>query len=152
MSLDETIPMKRFASLFALAFFAAPLMAADEKRPDFDPSKLEGKWKIVSGDKFGEKVEGKSLEGEITITKDTITIKSNETHVMKYKLDGKTSPISIDMEGTEGPAKGFKSQGIIELKGDELKLTYGMPEAKRPTAFGTKKGDQALSFVLKRAK
>lgn len=149
--------MKLFASLCAIALVALSAPAeekkADAKKADFDASKLEGKWKMVSGQKFGEKVNEQSLAGEVTITKDTITIKGgDETHMMKYKLDPKASPVKIDMEGTEGPAKGFKSEGIIELKGDELKLCYAMPTEKRPTTFGTKKDDKNLYFVLKRAK
>lgn len=144
--------MKLFASLCAAVLVAAPALG-EEKKADFDASKLEGKWKMVSGEKFGTKVNEQSLAGEVTITKDTITIKGgDETHMMKFKLDPKASPVAIDMEGTEGPAKGLKSEGIIELKGDELKLCYGMPMEKRPTTFGTKKGDKNLYFVLKRAK
>jgi uncharacterized protein (TIGR03067 family) len=144
--------MKLFASLCALALAVSPALA-DEKKADFDASKLEGKWKITAGEKFGEKVDPKSIEGEVTITKDTIIIKGNDmTHMMKFTLDTKASPVAISMEGTEGPAKGFKSEGIIEVKGDEVKLCYAMPEEKRPTTFGTKKGDKNLFFVMKRAK
>lgn len=144
--------MKQTLIAVALMVVAAPVIA-EEKKADFDPAKLEGKWKITSGEKFGEKVEGKSIEGVITISKDTITIKAPDmTHVMKFKLDAKASPVAITMVGEEGPAKGFTSEGIIELKGDELKLCYAMPEQKRPTTFGTKKGEQALYFVMKREK
>jgi len=140
--------MKWIISLLAAAFVAMPTLAAD----DFDLAKLEGKWNIVSGAKFGQKIEGKALEGEITITKDTITIKADITHVMKFKIDPKVSPVAITMVGEEGPSKGFTSEGIIELKGDDFKLTYAMPTEKRPIAFESGKDSKVLSFVLKRAK
>jgi len=125
---------------------------ADEKKPDFDRAALEGKWTIVSGEKSGDKIEGKALEGVITFTKDTIVIKAEETHEMKFKLDAKVSPVAITMTGEAGPAKDLTAEGIIEVKGDEMKLTYAMPGEKRPTEFGSKKGDKSLSFVLKRMK
>ena len=144
--------MKLFASFCALAFTAAPVLG-EEKKAEFDASKFEGKWKMTAGEKFGDKVDAKAMEGEVTINKDTIIIKGNDmTHMMKYKLDTKASPVAISMEGTEGPAKGFKAEGIVEVKGDELKLCYAMPDEKRPTSFGTKKGDKNLYFVMKRVK
>ncbi len=88
----------------------------------------------------------------MTFTKDTITIKSEETHVMKFTLNTKESPVAITMKGEQGPAKDLTAEGIIDVSGDELKLTYAMPGEKRPTAFGTKSGDKNLSFVLKREK
>ncbi|MCE9533482.1 MAG: TIGR03067 domain-containing protein [Planctomycetes bacterium] len=143
--------MKLLATMIACALTAVTAVAED-KKSDFDAAKIEGKWSLVSGAKFGQKIEGKALEGTITITKDTITIKADMDHVMKFKLDTKASPVAITMVGEEGPSKGFTSEGIIELKGDELKLTYAMPMEKRPTAFVSAKDSKVLSFVLKRAK
>jgi len=71
--------------------------------------------------------------------------------VMGYKLDAKTTPINIEMEILEGPegTKGIKTGGIIELKGDVLKLAYSMEKDKRPKNFDGKEGNM---FELQRMK
>jgi uncharacterized protein (TIGR03067 family) len=129
---------------------------ADKNAKDFDASKLEGTWKITEGTKFGEKIpaDSETLKGEIVITKDAISIKEGgqEMHKMTYKLDTKASPIAITMTGVVGPAKDMTSEGIIELKGDELKLCYSMPGEARPTKFESGKDSKVLCFVMKRGK
>ncbi len=127
--------------------------AADKEAPKFDASKLEGKWKITSGVKYGEKLDEKAFAGVVTIEKGKITIKDETTtHVMSFKIDASKNPVEIDMTGLEGPAKDFKSEGLIELKGDDLKLVYSFPGEKRPTAFESKKDSKVLFFTLKREK
>ena len=99
--------MKLFGSLIAIAIVAAPGFAADK---DFDPSKLEGKWKFTAGWKFGAKSGDESLAAEVTITKDTITIKGGDmTHVMAYKIDAKATPVAVTLTGKEGPSKSMCS-------------------------------------------
>jgi uncharacterized protein (TIGR03067 family) len=150
--------MKKLGMLvtgIALLFGAA--LTADEKNDKaFDPAKLEGNWKITAGAKFGEKIaaDADTLKGVIVISKDTITIKQGdeEAHKMSYKLDTKASPVAITMTGTLGPAKDMTSEGIIELKGDELKLCYSLPGEKRPEKFESPKDSKTLCFTLKRAK
>jgi uncharacterized protein (TIGR03067 family) len=146
--------MKVFATLFALVAVSG-LTFGEEKK--FDAEKLVGKWKFTEGTKAGEKVEAKNLESEVTITKDTVTIKdATQTHVMKYKVDASKSPIQIDFEGEEGPAKGFKAEGIISLDGETLKLAYStnIPgfDGKRPEKFESTKDNKAFLFVMKKAK
>lgn len=143
--------MKMFASLITLALVAAPAIAADKK--EGEPSKLEGKWKITAGWKFGNKSTEENLAADVTITKDTITIKGGDmTHVMTYKVDTKAKPIAITLTGKDGPSKDFVSEGIIELNGDELKLCYAMPKEDRPKKFESPKDSKILYFTLKRAK
>ena len=148
--------MKLFGTLFALVA-AAGLAAADEKAK-FDASKLVGTWKFTEGTKSGMKVDEKNLAAEVTIDKDTITIKGagDEKHVMGYKIDATKSPAEITMEGKEGPSMGTKADGIIALDGDTLKLAYttNIPgfDGKKPTKFESAKDDKAFYFVLKRVK
>jgi uncharacterized protein (TIGR03067 family) len=147
--------MKFACSLFAVA--AISLFVSAEDKPKFDASKIEGKWKFTEGTKAGAKVEAKNLESEVTITKDSFTIKGGgETHVMSFKIDATKSPIQIDMEGKEGASAGTKAEGIIELDGDTIKLAYGtnIPgfEAKRPGKFESTADNKAFYFVMKRAK
>lgn len=143
--------MFRFITSALVLTIATTAIAEEKEKAKFDPKSITGTWTITSGVKFGTKVEGKALEGDMTITADKITIKSPDmTHVMTYKLDADKTPITIDMEGTEGAAKGFKAEGIIELSKDELKLAYAFPGEKRPAKFESGKDSKVLLFVMKK--
>lgn len=146
--------MKLFGTLCAFAMFAGFAIGEEKK---FDAASLVGTWKATAGMKAGEKMDAKMLEGEIIITKDTITIKGSDmTHVMSYKVDATKSPIVIDMVGKEGPAKDIKGEGVIGLTGDELTLVYvpQIPgnELKRPGELKSTKENKALMIVMKKSK
>jgi uncharacterized protein (TIGR03067 family) len=147
--------MKLFATLFTL--IAVTGLACAEEKPKFDAAKLVGKWKFTEGTKAGTKVEAKNLETDVTFTKDTVTLEGGgEKHVMKYKVDATKSPIQVDFEGEEGPAKGFKAEGILAIDGDTVKLAYStnIPgfDGKRPEKFESTKDNKAFLFVMKKAK
>jgi uncharacterized protein (TIGR03067 family) len=117
------------------------------------PPKIEGKWTLVSGKKNGEDIENDSAKkATYTVTKDRITIEGNGAKfVMGYKFDDK-NPMNIDLEMVETPIpdlKGAKAQGIVELKGEELKLAYSTEKGMRPKDF---KGASDFLFVFKKAK
>jgi uncharacterized protein (TIGR03067 family) len=117
--------------------------------------KLIGTWTYVSGEKNGDKVNAEGLKkASVVITKDTITLKDEEAdYVIKYQLDTKKKPWAIAMEITAGPSgQGSKADGIIELKGDELKLCYPAMSGKAPSEFAAKKDSGNHYFVLKRKK
>jgi uncharacterized protein (TIGR03067 family) len=142
----------------------------EEKKSDkkVDAPILEGKYKLVSGKRNNEVLgdDAKKWDYTITsstialwgypITSNTITIKNPDiTFVMFYKLDPTTTPINIDLEILEGPegTKGAKASGIIEVKGDILKLAYSMEKDKdkdkRPKNFDGKEGNM---FEFKKEK
>lgn len=122
-----------------------------EKKADFDAKSLVGTWVYVAGTKYGEKVDAKTLEGEVIIAADKMTLKAPDmTHVVTYKIDAAKTPIQINMEGIEGAAKGFKAEGIIELKGSEMRLAYAFPGEKRPEKFESAKDSKVLLFTLKK--
>lgn len=143
--------MFRMIALVLILTISSISMADEKSKPKFDPKSIVGTWTITSGLKYGEKVEAKALEGDIVIAADKITIKSPDmTHEMTYKLDTSKSPVVIDMEGTEGAAKGFKTEGIIEVTKDGLKLAYAFPGEKRPEKFESPKDSKVLYFQLKK--
>lgn len=148
--------MKRFGMLvLSVSFLSLSSgIAEDKKEEKFDASKIVGDWKITSGTKLGEAVDKKSLEGLIVIDKEKIQIKDGDKveHEMTYKLDTTKTPVHIDMKGTVGPAKDIEAEGIIELKDGTLKLCYGFPGEKRPTAIPPKKDEKTLYFEMKHAK
>ena len=121
--------------------------AEDKKVP-----KLDGKYTLVGGKKNGAAIDDESKKAAYTITEDKITIKGGEfSFVMGYKIDPKTEPMNIDMVILEGPegTKDSKAQGIIEVKGDVVKLAYSVEKEKRPKDF---KGEKDYFFELKKAK
>ena len=145
--------------VFLLA--ALPLGAADKdkdkdaKDDKFDAAKLVGTWKYVSGEKNGEKSSDDQLKKDsVVITKDTFTLKGDDTFVMKYTLDAKKTPIGISFKIVEGPfGKDATAEGIIELKGDDLKVCYNPEDGgKAPEKFEAKEGSKFHCFVLKRSK
>jgi uncharacterized protein (TIGR03067 family) len=140
----------------ALLIAACPLVAGDKGQDDkFDPAKLDGSWKFVSAIKNGEKIAEDSLKKQtMTMTKDTLTLKSPDaTFVMKYTLDTKAKPVGVQFTITEGPVGvGSKADGIIELKGDDLKICYAPEGGDAPKTFEAKEGSKFHLFVLKRSK
>jgi uncharacterized protein (TIGR03067 family) len=146
--------MKTATWLSAGAFLLVmvPLGPADEDK--FDASKMVGTWTYTSGEKNGEKLDKDHFkDSKVIITKETITLEGpGGKFVMKYDLDSKKSPVRISMTMTESPfGPGAKSEGIIEVKGDELKMCYA-PEGEAPKKFEAKEGSNHNLFVLKRSK
>jgi len=145
--------MKQFVTLSVLLVVAA--IARAEDKPKFDASKLVGDWTYVSGEKGGAKIDKKNLEGKVVVTKDTFTVPSGDPakpFVMKYTINDKVSPPTIDMTITAGPVKDAKAVGIITIEGEEVKLCYVDGTEKRPTKFESTKDNKAFYFVLKKAK
>ena len=140
--------MKTFAlTAGVLACLALTGRAADDKAAD-----LTGTYTLVSGKKNGAAVDDTAKKAEYTATADKFTITGGEfKFVMGYKIDPKAAPVAIDMEILEGPdgAKGSKALGIIEVKGDTLKLAYSLEKDKRPKDFDGKTG---FLFELKKEK
>jgi len=139
--------------LAALALVVSGPLASQEKDTKLDPAKLVGKWQYVSGVKNGEKIAEDNLKEPVIIAKDKITLKGKDLFVFKYEIDAAKKPAAIELEMLESPfGAGAKASGIIELKGDELRLCYAAMGGAAPKTFESKEGSQAHFFVLKRAK
>lgn len=144
--------MKATASLVLVLGLigSATLARAQDKKAD--PPKLEGKYNLVGGKIMGNPVDEASKKATYTITADRITIEGmGLKFVIGYKLDAKAAPVAIDLEILEGPdgAKGTKAAGIVEVKGETLKLAYSLEKDKRPKDFEGKDGHL---FELKKTK
>ena len=146
--------MKTFAVIaVALVGCAGLVGRADDKPAKGDAPKLEGKYTLVSGTKNGTDVDDNAKKAKYEFEAKTITIDMGDMKfVMTYTLDGKGDTAKIDMEITESPIadlKGSKAYGIVEKKGDTLKLAYALEKDKRPTDYSGKDG---FTYELKTAK
>ncbi|HEV2947905.1 MAG TPA: TIGR03067 domain-containing protein [Gemmataceae bacterium] len=142
-----------FLGAATFVLLAGSIVAADDK-DKFDAGKMVGTWTYVSGEKNGTKVDPETLKGgTVKITKETITLESPQgKFVIKYTLDTKNNPVSLAMEMTESPfGAGAMAKGIIDVKGEELKLCYAT-EGDAPKKFETKEGSNSHLFVLKKSK
>ena len=140
-------------ALGAAVLLLSPLAADVKDEGTLDPAKLVGTWNYVSGEKDGKKIPADDLKtGTVEISKENLTLKSPDgKFVIKYKLDAAKSPARIDMEITEGPqGQGSKSEGIVALDGDQLKICYPAMGGAAPKDFTTKEGSGLHLFVLKK--
>jgi uncharacterized protein (TIGR03067 family) len=130
-------------------------LRADEEGK-LEPTKLVGTWTYASAEQDGKKKSAEDFaQSSVEITTEKITLKNPDgQYVIKYKLDTSKTPCRIEMEITEGPqGQGARSEGIIALKGNELKLCYApMGGDTPPKDFSAKEGSGLHSFVLKRKK
>ncbi len=129
--------MKTFALAVGFVACCSLVARADEK------TDLTGKYVLVTGKKNGAAVDEIAKRAEYSATADKFTIKGGDMKfVMSYKIDTKVTPAAIDMEILEGPdgTKGSKAVGIIEVKGDLVKLAYSLDKEKRPKDFDGKTG------------
>ena len=150
---------------------ARPVVSAQEKADKGEAAKkalpeLQGTWLIESavydGNECPKELVKKSkvtFAGDKCTEKPSLVLKDG-----KFQLgDGYTVPVQVDNSKTpkwidfivEFDGKKTASQGIYELKGDELKICYrgsagDGSEPNRPTKFTSKAGAGLYLLVLKR--
>jgi len=141
--------MNRFVPLGMLAalLVVVPILAEDK---DKKSSPLEGTYTIVSGEEDGKTTPKEKIAGgKVTFSADNITGTDKdrkEFFAAAYKLDTSTKPWTITMTGTA--PKSVKSVGVVEVKGDTLRICYALPGGDKPNGFFTKQKQHM--FVLKR--
>jgi uncharacterized protein (TIGR03067 family) len=137
--------MKRHALLF-LAVSLLPtgagwLFAAQDQGDAVkkELEKLQGTWKLVSGETNGEQFTADEVGYTITFTGDKFVVKRGNDVVRAgtQKLDPTKEPRSVDAQVTEGEGRGTTMLGIYELDGDTLKACFDPNGKKRPTEFKT---------------
>jgi uncharacterized protein (TIGR03067 family) len=134
-------------AVLTLVLSVGLISRADDKKTE--APKIAGAYKLVAGKKDGKETEENAKKAKYTIDDKKITIADKEgKFVIAYKLDG----TKIDMEILEAPfegLKGSKGYGIVEMKGETLKLAYVTEKDKRPKDF---KGEEGFLFELKKEK
>jgi len=147
--------MKSLPSL-ALLLCATSLVAPAgpaEKGDKKSGTSIAGRYKITEAFKDGKKEDPKEVEGVmVLITKDTVVStdrNKKQVYGATYVLDTSSTPWKISMT-TISPKKGEKADGVVELKGQTLKVCYALPGGKTPTGFKT--GEKQHLIVMERVK
>jgi uncharacterized protein (TIGR03067 family) len=126
---------------------------ANGEEPEFDAKSMIGEWKMISGERSGDKVPAERLPPAITISDETFTLPSpdgGEGFVMSYALESSKSPMEIDFNIEAGPVPEGESIGIIKIENDKMTLCYDSTNQARPDKFETAADDGRFLFVLKK--
>jgi uncharacterized protein (TIGR03067 family) len=135
---------------------ALTLAAPAPKKSDEEPTaKLDGEWVVESfegapGDAPPPgTITMRFADGKINITEPGGKGKTEEAG---YSVDMTKKPATIDIK--KKPDKGPEElvQGIIEIKGDTMKLCFSRDGATRPTAFKADPDKGVMMINLKRVK
>jgi uncharacterized protein (TIGR03067 family) len=135
------------------------LLGADAKKDDAkkDAEKLQGTWKVVSGEQDG-KAQDNARDFVMVFDKDSFTVKRGDEVAVKgtFKLDPSKKPKTIDMTITEdrkAQDKGKVARGIYELDKDTLKWCTAEPGGDdRPKEFVTKEGTRHMLITFQKEK
>jgi uncharacterized protein (TIGR03067 family) len=114
---------------------------------------LAGAWKVsaavVNGAEFEDAKEWKfTFKGEMLTRK---SADGEETY--SFKLDPSKKPAEVNFVPDQGDNKGKTLKGIYVLKDGELKICLVLsPDAKRPSEFVSKDGEEQVLLTLKHEK
>src|ERR1700686_5870115 len=116
-------------------------------------SKFAGTWSLGSCRYDGEdhsklkfKIVFKGDEGKVE-GNDKVT---NEYGKIKFKLDAKATPRTIDITVSAGSQTDATMKGIYEFKDDELRICAKVFGTERPKEFDAPDGSSTVLIVLKR--
>ena len=136
-----------------LAFTAASLLAApapDKKDPTKeDQEKIQGTWKVESGEFGGAKNPDELLKIQLVFSGEKIVSKSGDAEKKKgtFQLDATPKIKTIDFRTDDQLV-----HGIYKLDGDTLTICLDESGEARPAEFVSKAGSKVALVVLKRVK
>ena len=152
-----TLRMMLATGLATLVLFTPFARSEDPPKSKISgaPADLLGSYTIVSGEKYGETEPPDRIEGTtVRIADDAIIVidkDKKEVYAQTYKIDTKSTPWKITLKSKITPKdqgkEDVEAKGLIEKKGDTVKLIYAIPGGDMPTDFKTK--EKQLMFVLK---
>ena len=122
--------------------------AAAEDESDKDLKKMAGDWVPVVMQLNGKKQpEGVMKSIKLTINGDKYnTVVGKELDEGALKLDATKMPREMDITTSVGENKGKPIPCIYEIKGNELKVCYGLNGTARPADF--KAGEDGNGVVM----
>jgi uncharacterized protein (TIGR03067 family) len=126
------------------ALFVVALLGSNVKLPE-PKDELEGTWAPDAFVYDGSELEPDPRE-RMVVKEGTVSvfgIKGELEHTMRYKLDPKQKPKTIDLSPTGGLYKGTVRKGIYEIDGKVLQICFPLDQDKegvRPSSIGSEKG------------
>ena len=147
-------------AMTSLLAAAAAIAADDAKGPEKDKAGLQGTWRAVTSVMDGDQQPEDEVKAHtLVFSGDTMTVNKSGDMVMKGKvtLDPAQKPGHLDFKLEENPANpddvGKSLVGIYEVKGDELKWCFVLPDrSERPKEFKSESGSGQIYATLKREK
>lgn len=135
------------AALMGGLLAIAPAARGDEK------AELDGGYTIVAGEKFGEVIPAGEIKGTTVRIADNGIIVADkdkkDVYASSYKLEpgDRAGCYKITLTSKLSPNEGAVAKGLIEKKGDTVRLIYALPGGDEPTEFKTK--SKQLMFEMK---
>jgi uncharacterized protein (TIGR03067 family) len=143
----------------AIGFAPVPPPKPPKEKP-LDAKALEGRWTVIKYE------SGSAKATKLTTLYKLVVIKGNTwTQYRSAKVDGAAGPsytftldtaksparIDMTMDNAKAPGLGAR-RGVLELKGDQLTVTYGMvsKDVPRPAKPSDKLSGLQYRWVLKR--
>ena len=115
------------------------------------PADLVGGYTIVSGEQNGQPEPEAKIKGTtVRFTEEAIVVLTpdkKEAYAATFTLDADHSPCRITMTSKLAAREDVVSHGLIEKRGETVRLIYALPGGKTPSEFKTK--ELQNMFVMK---
>ncbi len=154
VSLTPKVPMRATClCFFALALTTGLLPAApapDKKNPTKeDQEKIQGTWKVESGEIAGAKNPDELLKIQLVFAGEKIVSKVGDAEKKKgtFQLDATPKIKTIDVRTDDQLV-----HGIYMLEGDTLTICVDESGEARPAEFAFQEGSKVALVILKRVK
>lgn len=114
--------------------------------------RMEGTWTFRSLEVDGQPMPPGMINSLMLIDGDRFRMESPEANYEGiFTIDVEAEPPTIDIDFTEGPEAGNRSEGIFQLDRDQLTFCLGLVGSARPERFTTSQGSGHALEVLVRA-
>src|SRR5262249_4835030 len=138
---EDGTMLRNVLLMLAIGLLLAPLAWADDKEKAATAGQdknMSGTWIPTDGMIAGQKMPDNHLAATKLILNDgkyTVVV-GEDKEEGTYKIDTtKPGPHPLDIEPTMGPNKGKKMAGIVEMKGDTMRVCYNPNGMDRPKDF-----------------
>jgi uncharacterized protein (TIGR03067 family) len=141
----------------ALLIGLLPIAAASPQEETIkkEVKDLQGTWVVIGAEQDGKPLD-RIKGGKMLIKDENFTINTKSGTEMKgdLRIDPSKKPKTMDLVHQEGLLRDKTWQAIYSLEGDELKICYVDPDAKkdRPGEFTAEADSGRLLVILKREK
>src|SRR5205807_2346562 len=132
-SVEADMARRLWAALAAAGLLIAAGGRADEAAKDLE--KMQGTWRLVSGERNGEKLPEDQVKGIVrTFHGDAFEAKRGDRTVSKgkVKLDPSAKPKAVEVIITGQDGQEVTIKGIYEIDGDMMKTCLAQPGQDRP--------------------